>query len=156
MWLREAGPLCGSRLEVREPVHSGRQAVRAGPLRFGRAWDYEGRCSAPGTSHNLWFAQDDVVRTDVRLGTAAEVVELFRLTLTDPTWGMRMASPSRGGHFLKVTVGEIRAELAGHDLMCWCLLTDVRGDPVPCHADVLLELAAANDPVGIAAAPTSS
>jgi Domain of unknown function (DUF4326) len=32
-----------------------------------------------------------------------------------------------------------RAELAGHDLACWCELTD------PCHADVLLELA--NAPV---------
>lgn len=32
-------------------------------------------------------------------------------------------------------VDQIRDELAGHDLMCWCALTD------PCHADVLLELA---------------
>lgn len=30
---------------------------------------------------------------------------------------------------------EIRRELAGHDLMCWCPLDQ------PCHADVLLELA---------------
>ena len=31
--------------------------------------------------------------------------------------------------------GEIRAELAGKDLACWCPLDS------PCHADVLLELA---------------
>ena len=30
---------------------------------------------------------------------------------------------------------EVRAELAGRDLCCWCPLDQ------PCHADVLLELA---------------
>ena len=35
---------------------------------------------------------------------------------------------------------EIRAELAGHDLACWCSLDE------PCHADVLLELANAGEP----------
>ena len=33
------------------------------------------------------------------------------------------------------TKDEIRAELAGHDLMCWC------GLDLPCHADVLLDIA---------------
>lgn len=33
------------------------------------------------------------------------------------------------------SVDEIRAELGGHDLACWCPLDQ------PCHADVLLELA---------------
>lgn len=33
------------------------------------------------------------------------------------------------------------AELRGHDLMCWCPLFDKDGNRVPCHADVLLELA---------------
>lgn len=33
------------------------------------------------------------------------------------------------------TQAEIRAELAGHDLACWCPLDQA------CHADVLLELA---------------
>lgn len=32
-------------------------------------------------------------------------------------------------------------ELRGHDLVCWCPLVDTDGNPVPCHADVLLELA---------------
>jgi hypothetical protein len=35
----------------------------------------------------------------------------------------------------------VRAELAGRDLMCWCPLVDADGQSVPCHADVLLELA---------------
>jgi hypothetical protein len=34
----------------------------------------------------------------------------------------------------KSRVGQIRAELAGKDLACWCPLDK------PCHADVLLEL----------------
>lgn len=31
--------------------------------------------------------------------------------------------------------------LAGNDLACWCPLEDEQGHRVPCHADVLLELA---------------
>lgn len=112
--------------------------VRYGPeheARFGRAWDYEGRISAPDNRHDMWFSRDDIVETHVRLATAAEVVELYRLTITVPTPGMRMAYPSRGGHLLPFDVDEIRAQLAGHDLACWCPLDQ------PCHADVLLELA---------------
>lgn len=33
------------------------------------------------------------------------------------------------------------AQLRGHDLCCWCPLVDKDGNRVPCHADVLLELA---------------
>lgn len=33
------------------------------------------------------------------------------------------------------------ADLRGKNLACWCPLTDKDGNPVPCHADVLLELA---------------
>ena len=33
------------------------------------------------------------------------------------------------------TIDEIRADLAGRNLMCWCPLGQ------PCHADVLLEIA---------------
>lgn len=38
------------------------------------------------------------------------------------------------------TDAEIRDHLAGHDLACWCPLIDKDSNPVPCHADVLLEL----------------
>lgn len=31
--------------------------------------------------------------------------------------------------------------LAGRDLACWCPLVDAEGNPVPCHANVLLEIA---------------
>jgi len=40
------------------------------------------------------------------------------------------------GGQLAFTVADIRRELAGHDLACWCPLDE------PCHADVLLEVAA--------------
>jgi hypothetical protein len=41
------------------------------------------------------------------------------------------------------------AELRGCDLACWCPLVDEHGQHVPCHADVLLELA--NAPVAASA-----
>jgi hypothetical protein len=31
--------------------------------------------------------------------------------------------------------------LRGKDLACWCPLVDENGDPVPCHADILLQIA---------------
>lgn len=34
-----------------------------------------------------------------------------------------------------------RTELRGHDLACWCPLFDEQNRRVPCHADVLLEIA---------------
>jgi hypothetical protein len=40
---------------------------------------------------------------------------------------------------LTVTVDDVRRELAGRDLCCWCPLDE------PCHADVLLVVA--NEPV---------
>jgi hypothetical protein len=38
-------------------------------------------------------------------------------------------------------VAAARRDLAGRDLACWCALADGRGRSVPCHADVLLEIA---------------
>jgi hypothetical protein len=42
-------------------------------------------------------------------------------------------------------VDMVRRELAGKDLACWCPLVDADGKPVPCHADVLLEIANSED-----------
>lgn len=112
--------------------------VRFGPRhleRFGRDWDYEGRISADGNRHDMYFASDDIVETYVRYATRAELVELHRLTIVDPTPGMLMAYPSRGGHFLGVTLDDIIRELHGRDLCCWCGLDD------PCHGDTYLDLA---------------
>lgn len=38
-------------------------------------------------------------------------------------------------HLVQVTIDQIRAELAGKNLACWCRLDQ------PCHADVMLEIA---------------
>ena len=38
-------------------------------------------------------------------------------------------------------IQEFIAPLRGKDLACWCPLVDKDGNRVPCHADVLLELA---------------
>lgn len=35
----------------------------------------------------------------------------------------------------------VEQHLRGKDLACWCPLVDKDGNRVPCHADVLLELA---------------
>ncbi len=51
----------------------------------------------------------------------ARVVELYRRDL--------------GAGCLAFTEGDVRRELAGRDLACWCPLDG------PCHADVLLEVA---------------
>lgn len=42
---------------------------------------------------------------------------------------------------LQYSVAQVRAELAGRDLACWCPLEDEHGQRVPCHADVLLDVA---------------
>lgn len=105
----------------------------------GREWDYEGRISAAGMRHDYHLPGGRVISCTVRLGTRAEMVELYRLTLAgEPTARMRMSYPSASGEpgrFLKVTPADVRAELAGKDLACFCPLD------MPCHASVLLDLA---------------
>ncbi len=51
------------------------------------------------------------------------------------TWRWKQGRRYRTEAFTYPTVAEIRAELSGRDLACWCPLDQ------PCHADVLLELA---------------
>lgn len=61
--------------------------------------------------------------------------ELRRMAVSD----FRGLVEGRWAHLEDVptypTIDEIRAELAGRDLACWCPLDG------PCHADVLLEIA---------------
>lgn len=45
-----------------------------------------------------------------------------------------------------ITVDEIRRELDGRDLACWCPIQDADGNPVPCHADVLLAISRGEEP----------
>lgn len=38
------------------------------------------------------------------------------------------------------SVDEIREELSGKDLVCWCPLVDAEGNRFPCHADLLISI----------------
>ena len=38
-------------------------------------------------------------------------------------------------------VAAVQHNLRGKNLACWCPLVDKDGKPIPCHADVLLEIA---------------
>jgi len=62
-------------------------------------------------------------------GKAESVARAVELYGNDFQWGTSDITPE-----------EVRAELAGKDLACWCPLSS------PCHADVLLELANAGEP----------
>jgi hypothetical protein len=67
----------------------------------------------------------------------------------DRTWRSHMTAGDVVSYYeadlrvgdLRFTVDDVRRELAGRDLACWCPLDDEQGRRVPCHADVLLELA---------------
>lgn len=63
--------------------------------------------------------------------TRAEAVEDYRNSHTHDVEWLRL----------------IREQLAGKDLMCWCPIIDADGNPVPCHADWLLEVANSPRPV---------
>lgn len=97
----------------------------------GKPWEYESRISADGMYHPYFHPGGEVTPVHVRWMTAAEVVECYRAYVTRSGWpldGWVLASAP--------TVEEIQRELAGKDLACWCPLDQ------PCHADVLLRIAA--------------
>ena len=87
----------------------------------------------PGRWGNPWSIDTDLPPAEAR----ARVVEQFSRYLRVREhpyagWADVINYPS---------LPEIRTELRGKDLMCWCPLVDAEGNPVPCHADVLLEIA---------------
>lgn len=61
-------------------------------------------------------------------GTALECVIMFRAWLYAHIW-------------TQPTPPEVKRLLCGKNLACWCKITDKNGNRVPCHADVLLEIA---------------
>lgn len=78
---------------------------------------------------------------------AAEVaVDLFRawMTQTRSLWGGSVPGPEIHAPWDKPGVTRTPPDLSalrGKDLACWCALVDEEGNRLPCHADVLLELA---------------
>ena len=96
-------------------------------------WEYEGRISADGMRHDYHHPDGHITVCHVRYMTRAELVECYRhLLLRDLTPGMRM---TLGSWRLPFTAKDVRRELGGKDLACWCPPAE------PCHADVLLEVA---------------
>lgn len=65
--------------------------------------------------------------------------EAFIVTNPGSRWEVRNRFRDPVGRHRAPTVDEIRAELAGKNLACWCRLDS------PCHADVLLEIANGGD-----------
>ncbi len=77
-----------------------------------------------------------------RPATIAECVALYRahLTCDDPRC-LDVHGDGSGVMEHSWTAGLDVTELRGKDLACWCPLEDEHGNRVPCHADVLVELA---------------
>ena len=105
-------------------------------LRFPRedgreSWEYEGRLyKTSGERHAFHHGDGTVTWHEVRDANREECVALYREYVTGETdmldWRSRPVD---------------LAPLRGRDLACWCPLEDEHGNHVPCHADVLLDLA---------------
>jgi hypothetical protein len=92
-----------------------------------------GSTRAGSVRHDYHHPDGQVTVCHVRYMTRAEIIETYRRPLTgDLTPSMRLASP--GGRFMQVTVDDVRRELAGRDLACWCPLP-APGEPdsLPCR-----------------------
>jgi hypothetical protein len=117
-------------------------------LRFPRvdgteSWQFEGRLHKTSGEKHAFHHSDYTTRPDgsiqyrvtwhdVRDATREECVALFREYVT--------GQPDVLDYRHKSRLDEIREELAGKDLACWCPLDQ------HCHADVLLELANRDQP----------
>lgn len=131
-------------------VYVGRGSKWGNPYRIGEAqlrspradgresWEFEGRLHKTSGEKNAFHHSDysenergdkiyRVTWHDVRYATREECVALYREQVT--------GQPDMLDYRHKSRVSEIRAELAGKDLACWCPPYE------PCHADVLLEIA---------------
>lgn len=73
---------------------------------------------ADNGKRNIEYPAGTIIRTDERRTCHQIAVDFYRRSIKT-----------------RFTTEQIRRELAGKDLMCWCALDQ------PCHADVLLEIA---------------
>lgn len=119
-WRKPAGAV-----KVARPTRWG-NPYRVVPGRMFGGDRYYDVVQPPGTSSPI-FLTGDLTATDA----AALAVKAFRLVTE--------SGPVRNGQIHRrpdyPLADEIRAELAGLDLMCFCPLDQ------PCHADVLLDIA---------------
>jgi hypothetical protein len=109
----------------------------------GGGWEYEGRVSADGMRHDVHHEDGRADVCHVRYMTGGEIVECFRrLLLGDEPAPRRLAGSFLTVRTLGFTAEDVRRELRGKDLACWCP-QPVAGQPDVCHAAVLLEVAGA-------------
>lgn len=76
----------------------------------------------------------------IRIGTP-NADDYMRGTREDAVAKYRYEIVQMNGGFVGFNRLWVRKHLRGKDLACWCPLIDKDGNKVPCHADVLLELA---------------
>lgn len=114
-----------------------REGLARVPAIDGSPWEYEGRISAAGTSHDVYHPDGTWTAHTIRYMTRAECVEMYRRALVAPD---RHFHIHVGLGLPWLSVEDVQRELAGRDLACWCPTDDGEGNAVPCHADVLLEL----------------
>ena len=130
------------------PFEVGVTQVRV-PGSNGQDWDYAPRTyTKPGEPspffHDTFIQLADgsrhyeVTWHSARDATAAQCVQLYREYITGKP--IHMTGKPRNQE------QRIKEVLRGKDLVCWCPLHDGNGAPVPCHADVLLEIANSDAP----------
>lgn len=109
------------------PKRIQRQRVKGWRMPEGAV--YVGRPTKWG---NPYCACDRYEHDAMHVDTWTDAVDSYRQAVRKNDTGDRF-------HRECPTSDEIRAELAGKDLACWCPLAG------PCHADVLLEIANAGE-----------
>ena len=101
-------------------------------LRCGYRADRTGQRVAAVALYKAW-----ITNTKVTIGPIwKDANALDQIAVGIARFGMTIAKA-------QPTIPAIPAltELRGKDLCCWCPLVAANGNPVPCHADILLELA---------------
>lgn len=97
----------------------------------GRPWEYESRISAAGMDHTYFHPDEHITLCAVRYLSPAEAVACYRSAILGDGWPVKSYTDRYG----LPTVEQIRDQLAGRNLSCWC------AEGKPCHADWLLAVA---------------
>ena len=110
----------------------------ARPHRHGNPWPVKGCC--------VYLVDGTKVGIAAILSVAGVVDRFRRWRLGD--FGTAIGATDHPLYGLVLCPGEPPSldDLRGKNLACWCPLTDKDGNHVPCHADVLLELANKDTP----------
>jgi hypothetical protein len=95
---------------------------------------YVGRPSKWGNDFRVrQRCYDHLTEQFIFVEDAAHAVALYRAM-----WEHWLATDTLGGGRSPYHAFD---RIRGHDLCCWCPLVDSAGNTIPCHADVLIELA---------------